>query len=292
MKTIIYFFIITCGLFFACDTSKTKVEEPIFNFRYNLSTPDSTFLLPNILFEISGLSFNANNELGCVQDEKGSIFMYNLKENKIDKQITFGNDDDYEGIEFVDNDVYILSSNGKITWIKNVNTAQATTSTFDFPFDTDVDMEGLGYDLKTKNLLVACKASNNENDNDKKLIYGFNLETKTYYDFPLAIISKNSLLSFIKQQGLNELIFDISDDIPFNPSAITVDNNGYWYCLASKGKLLIVLNEEKNIVYVVKIEEYLLPKPEGIAFDKENNLYISSEGKDNMQGRILKFKLQ
>ena len=81
---------------------------------YTLATPDKTFVLPNILIEISGLTNNGETSIACVQDEKGIIFIYNLTENKIDKEINFNIAGDYEGIARVNKTIYILKSDGVI----------------------------------------------------------------------------------------------------------------------------------------------------------------------------------
>ena len=75
--------------------------------------------------------------------------------------------------------------------------------------------------------------------------------------------------------------------MPFNPSGIAV-KDGFYYTIASIGNMLIVTDKVGNIRYVSPIGKGFLPKPEGIAFDKDNRLIIASEAK-NGNGRIAVF---
>ena len=55
----------------------------IYYQEYNLSSPTKTYTLPATLNEISGITILNNNEIACVQDELGIIYIYDLKEGKI-----------------------------------------------------------------------------------------------------------------------------------------------------------------------------------------------------------------
>jgi uncharacterized protein YjiK len=61
------------------------------------------------------------------------------------------------------------------------------------------------------------------------------------------------------------------------------------YVISSALKRLIVLDYTTGAIrYAVRLNKKLLPQPEGIAFDAEGNLHLSSEGKKG-EGLVFKF---
>src|SRR4030042_4300973 len=81
---------------------------------YNLSAPDASFILPDVLHEISGLSNIDATSVACIQDEKGIVFIYDIVKKEIKNQFNFSIDGDYEGIARVDKTLYILRSDGAL----------------------------------------------------------------------------------------------------------------------------------------------------------------------------------
>ena len=63
-----------------------------------------------------------------------------------------------------------------------------------------------------------------------------------------------------------------------------------WYILSSAEKLLVVASPDWQIKAVYDLDASTFNQPEGIAFDKDNNLYISNEGDEITNGNIQKFK--
>jgi uncharacterized protein YjiK len=55
-------------------------------------------------------------------------------------------------------------------------------------------------------------------------------------------------------------------------------------------KLLVVTDRNWKAKEVCQLDGNTFNQPEGIAFDKDGNLFISNEGDDLSQGNILKFK--
>ncbi|MCE3280799.1 MAG: hypothetical protein K0S44_2990 [Bacteroidetes bacterium] len=56
------------------------------------------WIMPKELNEISGISFVDEDLLACVQDEKGTIYLFDLERNLITKRIKFSGKGDYEAI--------------------------------------------------------------------------------------------------------------------------------------------------------------------------------------------------
>ncbi|MEL6720372.1 MAG: SdiA-regulated domain-containing protein, partial [Bacteroidota bacterium] len=78
----------------------------------------------------------------------------------------------------------------------------------------------------------------------------------------------------------------------FAPSAIAIHPiTKDWYILSSVGKLLVVLDQEGNIQNVEKLSARLMKQPEGLCFDTNGDLFITSEG-DGGKGRLFKYVFQ
>lgn len=276
---------------FACEQDNTTIqnESLMFTFPYNLSEPDTIYELPPILKEISALSLSQDNELICLQDEDAVIFTYNLDSNIITNRFLFGKSNDFEGIEQVGETVYVLQSNGTIKEVNNLGKDNQETITHKTFLSGKNDAEGLGYDAETNSLLIACKGKAGESKvlKGKKAVYRFDLNTKTLETEPVLLFDKQTLYNYIESHDLKELSFKIKKKIPFNPSGIAM-HNGFYYTIASYGNMLIATDRAGNIQHIVKINKTLLPKPEGITFDKNNRLIIASEAKSG-NGRIAVF---
>ena len=61
------------------------------------------------------------------------------------------------------------------------------------------------------------------------------------------------------------------------------------FLLSSPGKLLVVLDENGKIKDAQKLSPKYMKQPEGICFDRDGTLYITSEG-DGGKARLLKYE--
>src|SRR5690606_34512156 len=89
------------------------------NIPYDLTKPDTRIELQNDLLEISGLTDLNDQQVACVQDENGIIYVLDISTGKIRKKYIFGGDGDYEGITRVEKTLYILRSDGFLIEVTN-----------------------------------------------------------------------------------------------------------------------------------------------------------------------------
>ena len=271
----ILFFCLT--LLCACEPKKKsqdKSETITFqyvNLPYNFEEPTEKYVLPDKLKEISGLSYFKNNQLVCVNDEEGKIYIYDIKEKKIVDKIPFGKDGDYEGVEVVGDEVFVLKSNGKL---KGFKIGEAFEREIDCSEPEVIEYEGLGYDPKSKYLLLVAK-ERVKNVDDKKMIYA--------YDFDRKVLFKHIAIP-------QEQVTDDTNGKDFKPSGIAVHpKTGQTFIIASSGKKLLVLSEKGQKEALISLNPKIYRQPEGICFSPDGDLFISSEGKDG-DGYILRFR--
>lgn len=259
----------------SCGPAKKKNNEERIPetgvFRgYDFARPVAKIKLPKSLKEISGLSYYKNNQLVCINDEEGRIFVYDLAQEAITEKIDFGKAGDYEGVEFVGNEVFVMKSNGKI---KAFDMLTHSEREIDCSNPDVVEYEGLGYDIHTNSLLLATKEHIQSKD-EEKLIYS--------YDLTSGRLNKRFNITKDMVRGDNS-----KED--FRPSGIAVHPiNGDIYIIASQGKKLLTLTKEGVRKDLIALKDKLFTQPEGICFAPTGDLYISSEG-DDKKGYILKF---
>ncbi len=315
------FFVLTC--FFVCGQNKYEEAEMIlplslclgndsipmmaqeieslpdnvFHIKYNLEEPNLTFDLPDILREISGLSFDDNYEkLYAVQDENGIIFVIDKNNGKIEKEVNFHKDGDYEGIEVVNGIVYVIKSTGTIYEIKNLGQEDQEMEKYNLFLEKENDVEGLCYDPKTNKLLMACKGlpatgESFEVIRYKKVVYGFDIDTKDIDPIPIYNIQLDAIQKCLytsttikDSDHLKDCFSYDKDFLDFNPSAIAIHPlSKDIYVLSSSSKTLIVLNNEGDVIHVEKLDKKVHRQPEGITFDADGTLYISNEGKKDKE---------
>ncbi len=264
---IILIFVIITLVVFACFPKK-KASDYI--FRYEIDSPTTKTELPESLKEISGLSFYNQNQLACVNDEKGIVFIFDVDKKAITEQIDIGKDADYEGIEVVGDEIFTMKSNGKI---KGFKVSDASERKIDCTQKGVKEYEGLGYNSLTNSLLLVTKEQD-KSENDKKTIFAYNLSTG---DFGKYLTLDQDMI-----KGSN-------DKKAFAPSGIAVHPiTGEIFVISSQGKKLLILSPKGKKNTLIELNADIFVQPEGICFAPNGDLYISSEGKDE-HGYILKF---
>ncbi len=272
----------------ACGGSSNKTEQQTeaatvaapFRLPYTLNQPDDNTTLPKKLKEISGLTYYKADKLLCVQDEEAVVYVYDTKKQQVVQEFGFGGFGDYEGIECVNDEVYVLESNGNLyrfTPPANTDAIETEIATnirrtkTDLPDKTEV--EGLGYEPKTRRLLLAVK--NGGGASSDKTVYSFDLLNRAVF--------KDMQLNDEQLTGAG------IDPKSWKPSGIAVHPiTGEWYMLTSAGKRLLITNRQAKILYSEPLDPKLFRQPEGICFAPNGDLFIASEG-DGKKGYILRF---
>lgn len=266
------------------------------NFHYQLDKPAETFFLPQSLHEISGLGISPDGQfLAAIEDETGTLYFIDKNSGKIIREMPFGKTGDYEGVEFAGGDVFVVKSNGSLYQIIKPGDPEQEVVKHDSPFGKSYDVEGLAYDPAQNRLLLACKGDSGIPN--ARAFFPFYLDSMRYDTVPAFVITRDSIAAFLQANAaldrwekLTELFNPEEPELAFSPSALAIHPlTGEMYILSSVGKLLIVFDPATGAVrHIQKLKKQVLPQPEGICFDQDGTLYISSEGKEGA-GRILRF---
>ena len=284
----------SCGL--NASNNRTRADSLFLRTQnlsvtYNLTTPATKFFLPYVLEEISGLGYKAGGNMLAVDDESGRVFEYDPIKRDIIHSMQFHSPDDFEGVEYVNDTIYVLKSDGDVFMFPYTDEKKVKPTKYENDLGSKNDTEGLGYDPINHQLLIACKEKGGINDKEAKgrTVYAFDLKTKKLIKKPRFVVSYKDLRAFW-EAGTNVDI-DLGR-IKFKPSAIAVHPiDGSVYLMASNGKMIVVLDKAGSIIGSYPIYPILLGQPEGICFAENGDLYISSEGEGD-RGYILKFEPQ
>lgn len=233
--------------------------------------------LPVVLKEISDISVIDSVRFACVQDEVGSIFIYNTATSTIQEEIPFAPAGDYEGITMVNDNVWVLRSDGKLFEVSSINSKTTSVKEYNTPLTANHNVEGLCYDKGNNRLLLAIK-NGEPGGKTYKGIYSFNLATKTMSPTPVFKINmRQEAVS-----GSRKRSFEIM------PSGIAIHpQTKDMYITDGHNSMLLILDASGNFKKIYSLNSKEFRQPEGIAFHADGKMFISNEASKG-GGNILK----
>lgn len=262
---------------------------------FNFKKPTFILDLPFELREISGLTDFSNNEIACVQDENGIIFIYNIDSDSIIGQYNFGSKGDFEGLTRVDSTYYVLRSDATLLEIQYPwDSTNVTETKLNIPTR---DNEGLCYDERDNRLLLAPKSKMGKGEHLKNIraIYAIDLVSKELNETPLFLINTDEIVDFANAhaiplpQKLSKQSSDSISALKFMPSSLAVHpKTDEIYIISAIDHTLAVYNKKGTILNFMYLDPVLFNKPEGITFLQNGDIVITNEGQ---MGRptLLKF---
>lgn len=248
---------------------------------YDLSHP-STLELPAVLDEISGISFAAESDtVYAIQDERGVVFHFKPGDKRL-IAAKFAKKGDYEDVSLFNDQLVVLRSDGSLYLfpVAETNQEEAAQVKEWKKILPEGEYEALYADPETHEMVVLCKQCAADKKTGK--VTGYVLQW-----------ANDSL--FIK----NNITLDASAFSKgssgykgaFKPSAIARNpRSGQWYILSSVNKMLAVADKNWQITETHTLRPSLFSQPEGMAFDKEGNLFISNERGGAGNATLLRFE--
>ncbi len=264
---------------------QSKTDEPFITQGYDLGNPEKIFM-PDILLEVSGISFypGNNDSIWAVQDERGMVFQLKQGEKKY-RDFRFAKDGDYEDLSFLNQDLYVLRSDGHIFRIPAASgkglLVDSTREWSDLL--PEAEYEGLYGDSLSQSLYAMTKVNGSRKSEKGTSIYKLNLIED-------GRLEKSDRIT-VSDDTINSILGKKMKAGRFQPSGLARHPaTGDWYLISSVNKLLIVANSNFQIESVWPLLPSRFRQPEGIAFDRLGNMYISNEGDEVSSGNVLKFE--
>ncbi|AKD05790.1 hypothetical protein PKOR_17435 [Pontibacter korlensis] len=246
--------------------------------------PVTKWELPSRLKEVSGIAFLPDGRMACVQDEQGTIFIFNLDSKKIEGQVRFGSPGDYEGIAVDGKKAYILRSDGTVFEVADLTTNEPQVKKYASVLAGSQNTEGLALDKENNRLLIACKGYDKRLGQNKG-IYAIDLASGKMNPKPVVTIPMDQEV-LKKSAGKKKKGYDL-----LQPSSLEVHpQTGDYYLLDAVNQKIMVVEKNGKISRAATLDKDLLRQPEGLAITQNGELYIASEGNKNSSGVILKYE--
>jgi hypothetical protein len=258
----------------ACSTYSGKSFVPLIN---GYSEKNKVvYVLKKRLLEVSGIAYLGGDSMAAINDERGELFLLDLKTNE-SQRYKFKGKDDYEDLVKTDSFYYVLESDGDL---HEIGFPPAVTDTsFDFPEDgKKIEFESLVWYKKLNKLVLITKDQRDEDRIVSIDAYSFDLSTKrfdTTFFFKLPVKDV-----FTKLENYS------SECKPSGASIHPITNK--LFIIASVGKVLLECSPEGRLEKIYKLNPSQFPQPEGITFADNGDMYISNEGLEG-KATILKF---
>jgi uncharacterized protein YjiK len=242
------------------------------------------YTVPDALIEISGIAFKPSqyDTIFAIQDEDGKLFWMKPGVKSL-KSVPFGKSGDYEDLAIMGDLALVLRSDGVIFSFSIDNAITAGEATKVKKWDDLVpkgEYEGMYIDQTSQQIYVLCKDC--EKDDAEKKVSGYIL---SYHERGISRTDKFK----IEVEPIGELTSE--SKMNFRPSALSRHpSSGEWYILSSVNRILVVTDSEWKPQRVYKLPESEFTQPEGLAFDGEGQLFISSEGSKTKKASISKVR--
>jgi len=277
MKRSIAFFWVAVGtiVMWACTSNPQTYSSPD---GYNLSAPEKMIMKESLL-EISGITWHKDDTFLALNDEEGKIFFIHWMgtDNTI---INFKQEGDFEDVTKYKQWIFTLRSDGSIYSLPDSTTipTKARKVVKELPKG---NYESLYADEEEGKLYVLCKKCKDKKS-EEAVISGYVMELSgdnVLNRSPVEI----DLSSFAQEKPGEE-------KKGFFPSAMTFNRStNEWYIISSVNLALLVADKNLKAKELYDLNPDFFNQPEGIMFDRENNLYISNEGDELQNGNVLKF---
>ena len=240
---------------------------------YDFRKPDRSIELPKALREISSVAAIGNDELACLQDEKGMLYFVQLSSGRVLRRAKFGKKGDYEGLAYSNGDFWVLRSDGLILALAEdgdryrvVGEAKASSGHKEF--------EGLTIDGQRGQLILAPKDRlPGRASNSQRLLY--RVDPQSLEIDPVPWLS----LEFDALRHANEAAGLAKPRLRFSEVAVDPSGDRLWL-LSATDRMLVVVGMNGAVLgqHIFSAEE--MPQLEGAAFLPDGRLVLASEGVD------------
>jgi uncharacterized protein YjiK len=266
-------------------------------FPYQLDSPIRMLSLPEQLKEVSAISFIDETRLAMIQDEEGIIFLCSRIDGHLIDKISFAGNGDYEGLVILDNEAWVLRSDGDLYHVSDVYGASPYAKKIETFLKSKDDTEGLSYDAFGHQLLIGLKEPpklDGKRQLHKRAVFSYELQSNFMSATPFLLLDMNEIMHVYDKQMYadRKSKFDAGRKSDFQPSDLAIHPiTGHIYHIAARGQLLVVSDRSGQIYYVRELPKAIFRQPEGITFDTRGTMFISNEGVSS-NGTLLEFRFQ
>ena len=254
---------------------------------------DGRMELPKQLREVSGLVVVDERTVACVQDEKGVIWLVDLRGERPLREEDFGPRGDHEGLARVGDQWWVLRSDGVLLQLARKDDSLRIEREIALP-GGHKDWESLCHDEAGKRLLALPKqvAGDDKEARDRRPIHAVDPATGEIAAEPVLVLSRRSVEEALLARGValptkttDKGRSKVEFDLAVSEIAV-VPGRRELLLLAGKDRVLVRVDFAGAVLGGCRFDEKLLPQAEGLAFLPDGRLLVASEG-DGKKARLV-----
>lgn len=255
----------------ACSrASDTGPRNTLDRFSLNAESV-SQWKLPKKLTEISGLALTPDNRLLAICDERAIVYELDYEEGRIVKAFALGKPTergDFEGIAYLDEIIYLVTSNGRIyATSEGADGERMSFEVYKTGLGKLCEIEGLTEDVQSKTLLLACKEKRKKGGAKELSIFSWSPTQPSDAEQNSIALPESEIEDRLGKKHVN-------------PSGVAFDPiTGSLFVIAARQRAIIELKPNGDLINAI-----ILPlsdrhrQPEGIALTRDGKLLIADEG--------------
>lgn len=270
-----------------------------YRMSYNMLEPDETINLRVDLDDITGLSMAPDGDGLIATNFRDGEIHYLSFYGELDGSVWFKRRGKYTGIEAVRDDIFVVKENGTIFHISELHSDKPKRKVFNTLLNNKHKVHGLCYHPVQNELLLVCQGNGgNGATGESKSIFVFDLDRKELLRQPMFFIEDKDIIAYLdyfrpeteEEEDGDALFYDVPTTKSFVPSAIAIHpSSDEIFLISSSSMQLIVLSEDGELLYVEQLDPFVFSRPEGMCFDVDGTLYITSKGGPGKSGKIMRF---
>ena len=224
------------------------------------------------LEEISGLAITLDDRLLAHNDEKAVIYEIDYRKGEIIKAFQLADmkapvNGDFEGIAVVKDQVYLVTSSGRIfEGSRGADAESVLYNIYATGVGKDYEIEGLAYDASQGGLLLMCKSPRRADLKEQLVIYHWSIDEKQLIEDAHIVIPVIEFTRHIEEKE-------------FQPSGIERHPvSGNYFVIAARQKAIAEITPSGQVVAAKRFPAEWHRQPEGITFAADGALIIADEG--------------
>ena len=249
------------------------VQRNISLASYSLAAETAThWKLPRRLAELSGLAMTMDNRLLAHNDEKGVVYEIDYRDGTIVKAFQLADmaapvADDFEGIATVDDQIYLVTSAGRLYECDEGADGESVLFTsYATGVGRDCEIEGLAYDESQRALVLMCKNPRRANLAGQLGIYHWSIDEKQLIEAAYTVIP---VIEFSRHIGGKK----------FQPSGIERHPvSGNYFVVAARQRAIAEITPGGQVVAAKQFSAQWHRQAEGITFAADGELIVADEG--------------
>ena len=238
---------------------------------YSLAAETAThWKLPRRLAEISGLAMTMDRRLLAHNDEKGVVYEIDYRQGAIVKAFQLADmaapvADDFEGIATVDDQVYLVTSAGRLYECgEGADGESVLFTSYATGVGRDCEIEGLAYDESQRALVLMCKNPRKADLEEQVAIYHWLIDEKQ-----LAAHIVIPVIEFSRH----------IEGKKFQPSGIERHPvSGNYFVVAARQGAIAEITPGGQVVAAKQFSAQWHRQAEGITFAVDGTLIVADEG--------------